>query len=151
MATNCNAAFERLLEADPAELAGQGDSEVAVHVRECARCQAVGVKLLFGQEQLAGALTEMVPHTAVDRALSAARVRRAKAHRRQQFWQWGPVAAAAAIAGVMILQALGGAPMLEGEIGPVPAAIVPLVEAPAGLNVMVFETRDQSAKVIWFY
>ena len=27
----------------------------------------------------------------------------------------------------------------------------PLVEAAAGQNVMVFETSDQSAKVIWFY
>ena len=151
MAINCDAAFERLLEADPAELAGQGDSELAVHVRECARCQTAGAKLLGGQEQLAAALTQMVPHTDVDRALSAARVRRSKAQRRQQFWQWGPVAAAAAIAGVMILQALGGTPMLEGEIGPVPASIEPLVEAPADQNVMVFETSDQSAKVIWFY
>jgi hypothetical protein len=151
MAINCDAAFERLLEADPAEIAGQGDSELAVHVRECARCQAVGAKLLGGQEQLAVALTQIVPHTDVDRALSAARARRSKAHRWQQFWQWGPVAAAAAIAGVMILQALGGTPMLEGEIGPVPAAIEPLVEAPADQNVMVFETSDQSATVIWFY
>jgi hypothetical protein len=151
MAANCDAAFERLLEADPAELAGQGDSEVAVHVRECARCQAVGATLLGGQERLSAALTQMVPHTDVARALGAARVRRSKAQRWQQFWQWGPVAAAAAIAVVMILQALGGAPVLEGEIGPVPAAIEPLVEALAGQNVMVFETGDQSAKVIWFY
>jgi len=151
MATNCDGALERLLEADPEELAGQGDSEVAVHVRECVRCQAVGAKLLVGQGRLTDALGRMVPRTDVDRALSAARARRLKAHRWQQFWQWGPVAAAAAIAGVMILQALGGAPMLEGEIGAVPVAIEPLVEAPAGRNVMVFETSDQLAKVIWFY
>jgi len=151
MAINCDAAFERLLEADPVELAGKGDSEVAVHVRECARCQAVGAKLLEGQGQLAGALTQMVLHTDVDQALSAARVRRSKARRWQQFWQWGPVAAAAAIAGVMILQALGGNAMLEGEVLSVPAAIEPLVEASAGQNVMVFETRGQSTKVIWFY
>ncbi len=140
-----------MLEADPAELAGQGDSELAVHLRECARCQVVGTKLLAGQAGLAAALTRMTPPTTVDVALSAARERRTKARRWQQFWRWGPVAAAAAIAGAMVLQALGGAPTLEGEIGPVPAAIEPLVQAPAGQNVMVFETSDRSAKVIWFY
>ena len=151
MAISCDSAFERLLEADPADLAGHGDSELAVHVQECVRCQAVGAKLLGGQEQLAAALTQIVPHTDVDGALSAARVSRSKAHRRQKLWQWGPIAAAAAIAGVMVLQALGGTPMLEGEILSAPVTIEPLVEAPAGQNVLVFQTSDQSAKVIWFY
>jgi len=151
MAINCDNAFERLLEADPADLAGHGDSQLAVHVSECARCQAVGATLLGGQEQLAAALTQIVPHTDVDGALNAARARRSKIRKRQQFWQWGPIAAAAAISGVMILQALGGNPMLEGELLSAPAAIEPLVEAQAGQNVLVFETSDQSAKVIWFY
>jgi hypothetical protein len=151
MAINCDNAFERLLEADPAELAGQGDSEVAVHVRECGGCKAVGTQLLGGQEQLATVLTQMVPRTDVDGALSAARAHRSKIRKRQQFWQWGPIAAAAAISGVMILRALGGNPIVEGEILSPPAAIESLVEAPAGQNVLVFETRDQSAKVIWFY
>jgi len=151
MAINCDSAFEHLLEADPQELAGLGDSQLAVHVSECVRCQAVGAKLLGGQEQLAAALTQIVPHTDVDGALNAARARRSKIRKRHQFWQWGPIAAAAAISGVMILQALGGTPILEGEILSVPAAIEPLVEAPAGQNMLVFQKSDQSAKVIWFY
>ncbi len=151
MGINCDSAFERLLEADPAELAGQGDSELAIHVRDCPRCQAVGSRLVGGQELLAAGLTQMVPHTDVEGALSAARARRSRDRRRQQLWQWGPIAVAAAISGVMILQALPGTPMLEGEVGPAPAAVVPLVEAPADQNVLVFESSDQSAKVIWFY
>jgi len=151
MAMNCDNAFERLLDADHEELAGQGDSQLAVHVRECPRCQAVGAKLLGGQQLLANALTQLVPHTDVEQALGTARERRSRIRRREQFWRWGPIAAAAAISGVMILQALGGTPMLESEIGPLPAVVEPLVEAPAGQNVMVFETRDQSTKVIWFY
>jgi hypothetical protein len=151
MAIDCDAAFERLLEANPAELAGQDDSELAVHVRGCGRCQAVAARLLAGQEQLAGALGELRPRTDVGKALSAARAHRSKALKWQQASRWGPVAAAAAVAAVMVLQSLPAARMMEGEIVPAPAQMEPLVEAAAGQNVLVFETSDQSAKVIWFY
>ena len=151
MGINCDTAYERLLEADPAELVGQGDSELAVHVRECTRCQAVGTKLLAGQEQLAMALIGYRPATDVERALSAARARRAKARTWGWAWQWGPVAAAAVAAGVMILQSVTGSRMMDTAIAMVPPAIEPLVEVAADQNVMVFETKDESAKVIWFY
>jgi hypothetical protein len=151
MAINCDTAYERLLEADPAELHGRGDSELALHVRECARCQAVGARLLAGQEQLVTALNQLRPITDVERALSATRARRAKARTWDWAWQWGPVAAAAVAAGVMILQSLSGSGMLEGEIAMAPPAIEPLLEVSTGQNVMVFETKDESAKVIWFY
>jgi len=151
MGINCDTAYARLLEADPAELQGQGHSELALHIQECARCQAVATKLLAGQEQLAAALTELRPATDVEQALSATRARRTKARTREWMWQWGPVAAAAVAAGVMILQSLSGSGMIEGEVAMAWPAIEPLVEVSTDQNVMVFETRDQSAKVIWFY
>jgi hypothetical protein len=55
------------------------------------------------------------------------------------------------VAAVMVLQSLPAARMIEGESVPAPAQMEPLVEAAAGQNVLVFETSDQSAKVIWFY
>lgn len=151
MAIDCAAAYERLLEANPAELAGRDDSELAVHVRECGRCQAVAARLLAGQEQLAGALGALRPRTDVGEALNAARARRSKVLRWQKASRWGPVAAAAVVAAVMVLQSLPAARMMEGENIPAPAQMEPLVEAAAGQNVLVFETSDQSAKVIWFY
>ncbi|MHC4233505.1 MAG: hypothetical protein ACYSUQ_00165 [Planctomycetota bacterium] len=151
MAISCDAALERLLEANPAELAGRDDSELAVHVRECGRCQAVAARLLAGQEQLAGALSELRPRTDVGEALSDARARRHKALKWQRVSRWGPVAAAAVVAVVMVLQSLPAARMIESENVPTPARLEPLVEAAAGQNVLVFETSDQSAKVIWFY
>jgi anti-sigma-K factor RskA len=151
MAINCDTALERCLEADPAELAGRGDSELATHVQECPRCRAVGEKLLAGQEELASALSEARPRTDVSAALIAVSERRRKARRWERSWRWGPVAAAAAIAAVLILQALPTGRFAEGELASAPAVIEPLVEASAGQNVMVFETRDQSAKVIWLY
>jgi anti-sigma-K factor RskA len=150
MAIKCDAAFEALLEADPVELAGRGDSDLAAHVRECERCGAVAANLLAGQTQLAQALLELRPRTDVAAALMSLRVR----GRRRLVWErvsrWGPVAAAAAIAAAMVLQALPAARMVPGESVPAVSQAEPLLEVPSGQNVMVFETRDRSAKVIWF-
>jgi len=150
MAIKCDAAFEALLEADPVEVAGRGDSELASHVRECERCGVVAANLLAGQEQLAAALTELRPRTDVTAALMSLRVQ----GRRRLAWErvsrWGPVAAAAAIAAAMVLQALPAARMVPGEGVPAVSQAEPLLEVPSGQNVMVFETRDRSAKVIWF-
>jgi anti-sigma-K factor RskA len=151
MAINCDNAFERLLEADPAELAGETDSELAVHVRECARCQAVATELLAGQVQLASALGELCPAMNVSEALSVAYARRRKALRWERTWRWGPVAAAAVLAAAMVLGSLPADRMVEGDIAAVPAAAEPLVEEATSQGVLVFETRNQSAKVVWFY
>jgi hypothetical protein len=40
--------------------------------------------------------------------------------------------------------------MVPGEGVPAVSQAEPLLEVPSGRNVMVFETRDRSAKVIWF-
>lgn len=150
MATDCDKAFERLLEADPAELAGRGASELALHVRECDRCAAVGARLLAGQQQLAAALTEWRPRTEVGAALSAVRARRGRSANWERVWRWAPVAAAAVLAAAMVWRALPSG-MVEGERVPAVAEVEPLLEVPSGENVLVFETRDKSAKVIWFY
>lgn len=151
MAINCDAAYERLLQADPVELAGRSDSELASHVRTCPRCEAVAEQLLAGQVQLANALAELGPRTDVGDALSAVRARRRAVSKWELVRGWAPIAAAAAIAAMMVLQSVGGGAMMEGEVAPLRAAIEPLVEAPATQNVMVFETSDKAAKVIWFY
>ncbi|MGD8866391.1 MAG: hypothetical protein PVI01_02155 [Gemmatimonadales bacterium] len=150
MATDCDKALERLLEADPAELAGRGDSELASHVRECDRCAAVGARLLAGQEPLAAELTEWRPRTDVGSALRAVHARRGRTLHWERVWRWAPVAAAAALAAAMVLQALPSR-MVEGGRVPAVAEVEPLLEAPSGENVLVFETRDGSTKVIWFY
>ncbi len=152
MAIDCKAAFERLLEADPAELAGRSDTELAVHVRACPRCGAVAARLLEGQEELGNALDELGPRVGVEEALGAARVRRRRQERRRHAWQIAaPLAAAAAVTAIFFARAYESGRM-PGELVQLP---VPQVEAefevPAGRNVMVFETQDRSAKVIWFY
>jgi anti-sigma factor RsiW len=153
MAIDCGAALERLLEADAAELEGRGDYELAAHVRGCARCGAIAARLVRGQAELARALDALGPRVGVEDALAAARLRqRAAAWRRTLGWAT-PLAAAAVLAGVLLLRGWWGAgPTMPGEMMPrATVAIEPLVEMPAARNVLVFETKDQSAKVIWFY
>lgn len=147
----CKSALELLLEAEPAELAGQGDSELAAHVRECERCGAVAARLLEGQEQLAGALAELGPRTDVEEALSIVRARRGGIAWRRYGWRLAAPLAAAAVLAVLLLARLPDGRM-PGKMVQLPAPrIEPAVEAPLAQNVMVFETRDRSAKVIWFY
>jgi hypothetical protein len=52
----CNDALELLIDADLDELAGQGGSPLAVHVRDCARCRAVAAQLALDTQALGRAL-----------------------------------------------------------------------------------------------
>jgi hypothetical protein len=152
MAIECAKALELLLEADPAELTGSGDSKLAAHVRECARCGAVGLRLLDEQERLSRELAELEPRVGVEDALQAARRLRVSRGRRRRAWRVAaPLAAAAAVAAVFLARG-PEAGRMPGEVMALPAKrIEPLVEVSDAQNVMVFETRDRSTKVIWFY
>jgi anti-sigma factor RsiW len=144
--------LDRLLEADSLELRGQGEGELARHVRECPRCTAVAEKLLEGQAELAARLDEFAPKTEVDAALGEMRARRAVQERRAKRWRVvAPLAVAAALAGLFFLRPVELRHGVPGEPVTASARIEPLVEVPLAKNVMIFESRDRSVKVIWFY
>ncbi len=152
MTIDCRAALERLREADPAELAGVGEGALAAHVRECPRCAAVAAQLLTGQDELSRALEASRPARSVEEALRAMRVRQRQSVWSRRSWRWAvPLAAAAALAGALVLRTVGTDEMPGQVVARPAAAIEPLVEMATAQNVMVFETRDRSAKVIWFY
>ena len=52
----CDVMLDRMLEAEPAELAGAGDSALARHLRTCARCRGVAHQLRADSSRLAGAV-----------------------------------------------------------------------------------------------
>ena len=54
----CDHALEMLLEADLDELAGNGGSPLAAHVRECAKCRAVATRIAVDTRALARAFDE---------------------------------------------------------------------------------------------
>ena len=76
---NCELALERMLDADPEELEGRGDSELVGHIQGCGRCQAVAAELLAGHEMLAGRIPSVDVDRGVDAVLPA--VRRAASQR----------------------------------------------------------------------
>lgn len=58
----CQEAAELILEAEPAELAGEGDSPLADHLRVCGRCARVGTRLLEGGRVLGDVVGDVVGH-----------------------------------------------------------------------------------------
>lgn len=54
---NCNEALERLLDAEPGELHGNGDTALVSHVRTCRRCGALARQLLADTDDFSLALT----------------------------------------------------------------------------------------------
>lgn len=63
----CTEILELMLDVAPDELAGRGDSPLATHVRECARCRALADRLLADTRALAKAVESRAPR-AVPRA-----------------------------------------------------------------------------------
>lgn len=145
--------MDLLLETEPGELAGRGDSALAIHVRGCPRCQGVAAQLLAGQQELALALDEMRPRVGADAALSDALARRRRATWRRAAWRWvAPLATAAVLAGLLLLRSLQTGVMNGGSGTPYVFRSAPAlqVEAPSGSDVMIFQVGDPAITVIWF-
>lgn len=70
--TGCTRFLEAMMDADPRELRGEGDSELARHVPECPRCRAAASRILLDTEALDRALDEMLPPMDVDAVLERA-------------------------------------------------------------------------------
>lgn len=148
---DCTAARERMLEADPAELRGDGDGPLAGHLRACAACRARAGLILAGQAELDAALWALA---------SPSPGRKVIPLRPRAGWRVrpGPAAAsfaalAAAVAGVMLARphprpAPGvTADQIAKLLFPTP----PVARAEGGRNVAVLETSDPGVTVVWVY
>lgn len=149
----CASAIDRMLEADPQELAGSGDGELASHIATCEPCSAMAAQIVNSQLELAQELDSHTPRLRADEALRITEGRAASKRRRNNIWQIGaPMAAAAGFAGVVLL---GGG---HQDIGSTALARVqePLpgleVQGPPGKDVAVFEVADRpDVVVVWFF
>src|SRR5260370_24295604 len=74
----CEPMLVAILDADPNELAGLGDSAVALHLRTCARCRAVAGRVLDETHLLADAVAraDAAPGATVRRSVARARLAR---------------------------------------------------------------------------
>lgn len=152
---------ERLLEADPAELLGAGDSAVARHVAGCAACTAAAQRILRSQQELADALSQLVqaPPAAgarvaavVPAAAAESAVRPARGARRSLLRVMPPLAAAAVLVLFLLQQrSADELPRLEPVPEPTAYALdMPVVNATDGSDVAVMQTSNPNITVVWF-
>lgn len=153
---NCTEARDRLLEADLAELNGEADTELGMHVRDCAGCRAVAERLAGQERSLAAALDAVQPRMGVEEALVRVAAESASRGRVLTFplrkaWGLVPLAAAAAVAGVLVTSNGGQLPGEPIDVAALHQAPVPTVEASTGQSVAVFETQNPDIVVVWTF
>lgn len=142
----CAECRDRLLEADATALRGDGEDAVAEHVRACAPCRAVATTLLHEEARLREALAALAPAGPIEAAAAAAVRESRKRVRRRRWAALVPLAAAAGLAGVLLM----GDGDVSSSRGWQPSAPPPLVEA-SDQNVMVYQTGNPDIVVIWLY
>jgi predicted anti-sigma-YlaC factor YlaD len=143
---NCTEARELLLEAELAELRGEGESEVARHIRECARCQAMAREIVEQESSLGQVLAGVRPEVSANIAAAEAAPRLKR--------RWAaiiPAALAAALAGIL-LTSNGTPPAVVPSTTEVAAApAVPVVDATSSETFVVFNTDNPDIVVVWLY
>lgn len=152
---NCQAALDRILEADPALLRGgpSADDALAEHLRGCSRCRAVADALTRELATLDAGLGDLASSRAGDEEVR----RRPAPALPPQAWRWIPLAAAAALAAVLLLGRYGGPPDrapaaadLAAEPGRGPEATV-AVALPDDRGAAVMSTANPKITVVWLY
>ena len=158
---SCAAFRELLLEADPAELRGAGESPLALHLRGCDRCAADAERVLAAQKQMADALSGITasaasPPAAVStrqRALRpwSASVARGRS-RRRLIMGAAPLAAAAVIA-LLLVQQRDSDELVRLEPVGAPVAVAaeaPVVNVTTAHDVAIMKTADPNITVVWY-
>jgi predicted anti-sigma-YlaC factor YlaD len=147
----CGDARVALLEADLADLRGETDSVLALHLRGCPACREAAVAILAVEAAAGRRIADPSPRRDAAEAMALGRA----AARRRRYGRMAWLAPLAAAAGVVALITTRPARLPPGRDRA--AAIQPphpsrvAVEAPAGQNVAVFETADADIVVIWLF
>ena len=134
---NCTEAREAMLVADPAELRGETETALAVHVTSCADCRRAAATIVGVTTQLGLAIARREPRT------------RRRASRRVIGLVFVPVAAAAVFA---VMSAGGFSRRAEPprvSLSPLPVARTVSLEVGRGQQATVLKTADPKVTVIW--
>ena len=141
---NCNEARQALLDAEPAELSGTGDSELARHLAGCAECSALARAVL---EDL------RVMDTALQQMATTRPARRAAPRQRPVRWLAAGLAVAAVATGVLLVRRQPPRPAGTTVAHATPAlprgVEVDLAASPR--PAAVFETADSTITVVWYF
>lgn len=151
---NCELAFERMLEADPEELGGRGDSELAAHIAQCSRCRAVATEILAGQDSLAAGIRHVETMGDVDAMLPAIRRAAARRMKRRMLARFAvPLAVAAALALLVVGDREPAALDIDPsvQLGRSRLRAEQTVRLSPNTNAIVFKTSNPKITVVWFY
>src|SRR5437763_8847427 len=146
----CAEARERMLEAERTDLSGATESELSLHLRECARCRRAANRILEAERELWGALAAATPVRGAEEAVGTVRRR---AQRRRWVWRVAPLAAAAGLAVALLARR----EQVQQSLPPASAPSIRsgrsglAVEGPPGRSVAVFQTDNPDIVVIWFF
>lgn len=132
---NCETARELMLEAEMAELEGQGDTPLARHIAHCDLCRAHARRLLHG-------------HALLDEGLAAIKPRTRSRSRRWARWTPLPLAAAAVVALLLARRPDALVPQSELLLS-LMFPEQPVVTPAPGQQAMVLEKNDLT--VVWLY
>lgn len=148
---NCTEARDLLLQAELAELRGEGESEVARHVRECARCRTVAQEIGEQEGALAQALAGMRPGVSADTAADEARTPEVipLPRWRRRWAALIPAALAATLAGILLTG--NGTPPAPPATETAAVAPVPVVDAASSEHIVVFNTDNPDIVVVWLF
>ncbi|MDH3496003.1 MAG: hypothetical protein OER21_04510 [Gemmatimonadota bacterium] len=142
----CDDARQLLLTADLAELTPGGPMPLGAHLAGCADCRALAGRVLAAA-RVVQAERDRPPRRAA--GALAEEARRAARARRRARRRWTAVPALAAAAVVVVLLVRDGTPPIP--IPPRTVETTPLVDAPPGRHVAVFETGNPAIVVVWTF
>ena len=147
---NCELALDRMLEADPEELAAESNTELGMHITGCDRCRAVAEEILAGQQMLGDAVHALEAEGKVDAVVHGVRATaRARRRRRVVSAALLPLAAAAAL--VLLVTGDSGRMHRTATIVQADLPSRPTVTLPSATNAMVLKTDNPKITVVWFY
>ena len=156
----CLQARRALLDADLRDLAGEGSSPLAAHLRECPACRARAEAILAGEAELAGALTHPGAIPDLEEILRRAGTRSRGGETPRKTFPFAPFTRPGRITAALIPLAaaavavlfLAREPDLPGtEFSPSRSFSGLEVEAPEGQSVAILQTNNPDISVVWIF
>lgn len=141
MKMNCDVAREEMLVADLHELRGEGDTELATHVRTCAECRKRAEIILGEYDTLRTSLGGLEPRTATAQVTPIRKPRR-------YLWIPLPLAAAAVMALLLVRGQNDELPNMDA-VTRMMFQETPVVSPASGQQAMVIEKNNMT--IVWLY
>ncbi len=139
---NCQPWLDQMLEAEPEELRGRGESPLAGHIRSCEACRTRAALLVRSAELLDRSLAA--------EAASPPLPRRSRLHHYGAIRVVLPLAAAAVLALVFFAPDRRRMPIPAASVAEAPPA-VPSVTPPPGHSAAVMQTGNPDIVIVWLY